>query len=239
MRVDSEFQVFQAAIRWITTDISNRKRFVFEILQHVRLPLLSLVSLEKAMSECSDSSLNVALKSVYNDLINKRGCLVSLGVKPRLCAKKDIFVIGGSKREVKVVWDGGLDFNYVTPERFDTFTREWIKIPNTNQNRIVPGVAALHGLIYVIGGEQESSILSSGECYDPLKKQWHDIADMLKPRAEFGLCALDGYLYAMGGWMGGSIGAQMERYDPERNVWEEIGMLPESRFSMGVVAYQG
>lgn len=191
------------------------------------------------MSECSDSSLNVALKSVYNDLINKRGCLVSLGVKPRLCAKKDIFVIGGSKREVKVVWDGGLDFNYVTPERFDTFTREWIKIPNTNQNRIVPGVAALHGLIYVIGGEQESSILSSGECYDPLKKQWHDIADMLKPRAEFGLCALDGYLYAMGGWMGGSIGAQMERYDPERNVWEEIGMLPESRFSMGVVAYQG
>lgn len=42
LRVDSEFQVFQAAIRWITYDIVQRRRYVFEILKHVRLPLLSL-----------------------------------------------------------------------------------------------------------------------------------------------------------------------------------------------------
>lgn len=42
LKVDSEFQVFQAAIRWITYDIVQRRRYVFEILKHVRLPLLSL-----------------------------------------------------------------------------------------------------------------------------------------------------------------------------------------------------
>lgn len=42
LRVDSEFQVFQAALRWITHDINERRQYVFEILQHVRLPLLSL-----------------------------------------------------------------------------------------------------------------------------------------------------------------------------------------------------
>lgn len=40
--VDSEFQVFQAAIRWIKHDIINRRCYVFEILKHIRLPLLSL-----------------------------------------------------------------------------------------------------------------------------------------------------------------------------------------------------
>lgn len=42
VRVDSEFQVFQAAIRWITHNILDRRRYVFEILKHVRLPLFSL-----------------------------------------------------------------------------------------------------------------------------------------------------------------------------------------------------
>lgn len=40
--VDSEYQVFQAAIRWFTHDIMQRRRYVFEVLQNVRLPLLSL-----------------------------------------------------------------------------------------------------------------------------------------------------------------------------------------------------
>lgn len=42
IRVDTEFQVFQAALRWITRDINDRRQYVFEVLQHVRLPLLSL-----------------------------------------------------------------------------------------------------------------------------------------------------------------------------------------------------
>lgn len=42
LQVDSEFQVFQTAIRWIMHDILDRRRFVFEILKHVRLSLLPL-----------------------------------------------------------------------------------------------------------------------------------------------------------------------------------------------------
>lgn len=42
LQVDSEFQVFQAAVRWITHDIIDRRRYVFEILHHVRLSLLPI-----------------------------------------------------------------------------------------------------------------------------------------------------------------------------------------------------
>lgn len=141
LQVDSEFQVFQAAIRWITHDIVERRRYVFEILKFVRLSLLPLGKryledyllsintwfilglLERAITECSDSSLRVALKSIHNDLTSKKGCLVPLNVFPRLGAKKHIFVVGGSKRELNNVLNRSLEFSYITIERFDTFKR--------------------------------------------------------------------------------------------------------------------
>lgn len=121
--MDSEFQVFQAAIRWITYDIVQRRRYVFEILKHVRLPLLSLCLLERSIGECGDSSLRVALKSVHNDLVSKKGSLVPLYVQPRLCAKKNIYVIGGAKREHSSGWHRDSESSFTSVEKFDTFRR--------------------------------------------------------------------------------------------------------------------
>jgi actin-binding protein IPP len=87
-------------MRWFLHDVTLRRRYVFEILNHIRLPLLPSTLLERAIAECGDVSLKVALKSVRNDLITKKGSLVALGVTPRMAAKKDIYVIGGSKREI-------------------------------------------------------------------------------------------------------------------------------------------
>lgn len=42
LKIDSEFQVFQTALRWINHDIIGRRQFVFDILKYVRLPLLPL-----------------------------------------------------------------------------------------------------------------------------------------------------------------------------------------------------
>lgn len=117
--------------------------------------------------------------------------------------------------------------------------REWSIAPDLLVNRIVPGVAALNGQIYVVGGEQESNSLSSCECYDPQLNCWTLIASMIVPRCEFGLCALNGYLYALGGWIGDDIGGCIERYDTKIDEWRHVGVLPEPRFSMGVVAYKG
>lgn len=120
--------------------------------------------------------------------------------------------------------------------------REWCKAPNMTVSRIVPGVAALNGNIYVVGGEHGSNSLACGECYDPQENQWKQIASMIIPRCEFGLCVWNGYLYAVGGWVGGDrgdIGGTIERYNPHTDVWSPVGRLPQPRFSMGVVSYEG
>lgn len=237
--VDTEFQVFQAAIRWILHDVTQRRQYVFEILTHVRLPLLSTYLLERVINELTDSSLKVALRSVRKDLLSKRGHLVSLVVHPRLRAKKDVFVIGGSKRELVSAWTRSSECTFSSVERFNTFTQEWVQATPMAIGRILPGVAVLNSKIYVVGGEQESQILANGEWYDTQADTWNKMSCMVVPRCEFGLCALNGFLYAVGGWVGEDIGGSIERYDPIADEWHLTGDMPEPRFSMGVVSYEG
>lgn len=132
--------MFEAAVRWITRDPLKRRRYVFEILKHVRLPLLAPAALERAITECDDGSLRVALRSVYKDLVQRRGSLVSLTAQPRARAKKDIYVIGGAKREhASSGWHRDLECTFVTVERFDTFRREWCRASPMAISRILPG----------------------------------------------------------------------------------------------------
>lgn len=52
-------KVFQAALQWILHDVTQRRQYVFEILTHVRLPLLSTYLLERVINDLTDSSLKV------------------------------------------------------------------------------------------------------------------------------------------------------------------------------------
>lgn len=240
IHIDTEFQVFQAAYNWIIHDIPARRCYVFEILGHIRLRLCSLARLERIILECKDASLIVALRSIEKDLICNKGCLVPLHAQPRLCAKKNILVIGGSKREQAAdSWGRAAESTYESIEKYDTFTGEWSEVAPISIGRILPGVALLDGKVYVVGGELESCIIANCECYDPRDNVWTSIACMEEPRCEFGLCALDNSLYAFGGWVGEDIGGSIEIYDPITNTWTLEGELPEPRFSMGVVAFEG
>ncbi|XP_033322034.1 actin-binding protein IPP [Megalopta genalis] len=241
IHIDTEFQVFQAAYSWIIHNISMRRCYVFEILSHIRLRLCSLARLERVISECKDASLIVALRSIQKDLASNQGCLVPLHAQPRVCAKKNILVIGGSRREhTAYSWGKAAESTYQTIEKFDIFTGKWSEVAPMNIGRILPGVALLDGKVYVVGGELESCIIANCERYDPCDNVWtKKIACMVEPRCEFGLCALDNNLYAFGGWVGTDIGGSIEIYDPKTNTWTLHGQLPAPRFSMGVVAYEG
>lgn len=108
-------------MRWIHHRVEERRPFVFEILCNIRLPLLTKSAIEQAIHDCVDSSVKVALRSIWNDLLMKNGNLSPLVVQPRLCAKKDIFIIGGSKRELISTWSRSSECTFETVEKFDTF----------------------------------------------------------------------------------------------------------------------
>jgi hypothetical protein len=61
-----------------------------------------------SISVCVENEVllwQVALSSVRRDLLSQKGSLVSLYVKPRQCAKKNIYVIGGMYVHSKVTAD--------------------------------------------------------------------------------------------------------------------------------------
>lgn len=238
IRVDTETQVFNAALRWFRYDLIERRRYVFKMLGHVRLALVPVQLIDQAINECRDLSLRVALRSVRNDLLSKRGQLVPLRVCPRINAKKSIYIFGGACRETSSGWNPG-DCIFESVAKFDIFAREWNETAPMKIGRIQPRVATLGGKIFVIGGERGSQILANGEVYDPQNDTWNQISPMITPRCEFGLCPLGGTLWAVGGWVGIDIGGTMECYDPVKDQWTDIGEMPEPRFSMGVVSFEG
>ncbi|XP_063225348.1 actin-binding protein IPP [Bacillus rossius redtenbacheri] len=238
LRVDSESQVFRAALRWLLHDVSQRRGFVFHILPLVRLPLLSMRELEQAIDSCQDESLKVALSSARKNILSK-GSPLNWSVEPRLGARRDIFVIGGSKRELVRSWTRSCECTFDSVERFDPYRRKWHGAAPMGVGRILPGVALLRGNIFAVGGELDSQILADVESYSPREDRWTRVASMVVPRCEFGLCALEDRLYALGGWVGEDIGASIEQYDPCLDEWTLQSSMPEPRFSMGVVSHQG
>lgn len=235
IRVDSEYQVFTVAMRWIRHEVSIRKRFVFDVLANVRLSLVPVRLIEEEIAQCRDMSLKVALRSFSKDLTSRRGVLVPITCNPRLGAKKSIYIIGGSKRESASGWTNDCIFESVL--KYDVFRGEWVDAASMAVGRILPGVTALNSKIYVVGGERGSQIFANGEVYDPISNTWEALEPMNTSRCEFGLCALGATLWAIGGWIGEDIGDSIESFDPIKNCWETVDRLPEPRFSMGVVSY--
>ena len=243
LQIESEFQVFNAAVNWLLHDPVARRRLVFEVLDCIRIPLLSPKKLEKSIEQCPDLSLKIALRKLVQDFHPEHGLqnpiykVKSSSCKPRKCASRNIFVIGGYKRDSGGRWS---DICYLnTVQVFNCFKESWQVVAPLRQARHGHGVAVLGGLIYVVGGESESIIFDSMECYDVGSNKWSHTACMTGPRCGLGVSACNGKIYALSGWVGASYGNTVETYDPQLGMWTRVGPVQTHRFAMGVVEHEG
>ena len=65
---DAEYQVFLAAMNWLYHDVGGRRRYVFDILKYIRLPLVPTKQLDEFQAQCADLSLQVVafyIKSMF------------------------------------------------------------------------------------------------------------------------------------------------------------------------------
>jgi len=63
---------------------------------------------------------------------------------------------------------------------------------------LIPGIAALEGYIYAVGGYDSSSQLSSVERYCVQTDTWEFVSPMKSPRSALSVAAVGGKLYALG-----------------------------------------
>jgi len=99
-------------------------------------------------------------------------------------------------------------------ERYDP-SREgtgnpWSEMPPLSLPRLGPGVTALGGSIYVIGGQGEGQA-SLAERYDVHQNAWFSFEAPLRgPWQHLGLAGIDTKLYALGGYQSGILGINEE-----------------------------
>lgn len=89
----------------------------------------------------------------------------------------------------------------------------------------------VNGIIYVIGGADSYSTLSTVEAYNPDTDTWTAKADMPTARCGFACCSLNGKIYAIGGKtlhpaVAGGGTTVVEEYDPVTDSWQSKADLP-------------
>jgi N-acetylneuraminic acid mutarotase len=105
--------------------------------------------------------------------------------------------------------------------------------------------AALHGVLYAIGGNGANDYdivhyLASLEAYNPIANTWTTKAPMPTARCGLAVGVVNGILYAVGGTDNrGTAFATVEAYDPATDTWTTKAPMPTPRYWLGVGVVNG
>jgi hypothetical protein len=121
----------------------------------------------------------------------------------------------------------------------------WVTMAPMHIARAWPGVAAVNGKVYAIGGSTASGFepatfpygivtvdhfVGTNEEYDPTNNTWSYKAPMPTPRMCFAIAAVEGKIYCIGGRSGvgdTSVDTSVnEMYDPITDSWENKANMP-------------
>ncbi|KAK2086276.1 Kelch-like protein 12 [Saguinus oedipus] len=127
-------------------------------------------------------------------------------------------------------------------EKYDPKTQEWSFLPSITRKRRYVASVSLHDRIYVIGGYDGRSRLSSVECLDYTADEdgvWYSVAPMNVRRGLAGATTLGDMVYVSGGFDGSRRHTSMERYDPNIDQWSMLGDMQTAREGAGLVVASG
>ena len=121
----------------------------------------------------------------------------------------------------------------------------WQALTPLGSVRTENSVAALDGLIYVVGGFKPSGAGTEAETaverYNPSTDTWTTVAALPAGVNHAGLAAVGGKLYLVGGYGGATFtGTDVVRiYDPATDSWTTGASLPSARGALAVAVLDG
>ncbi|NWT59805.1 KLH20 protein, partial [Erythrocercus mccallii] len=229
LNVRSEEQVFNAVMAWVKYSIQERRPQLPQVLQHVRLPLLS----PKFLVGTVGSDPLIKSDEECRDLVDEAKNYLLLPQERPLMQ-------GPRTRPRKPIRCGETFPSPCAVERYNPQENRWHTIAPMGTRRKHLGCAVYQDMIYAVGGRDDTTELSSAERYDPKTNQWSsDVAPTSTCRTSVGVAVLGGYLYAVGGQDGVSCLNIVERYDPKENKWTRVASMSTRRLGVAVAVLGG
>lgn len=197
VNVRFEEDVYKAAESWLLHDIENRREKLPELLQHIRLPLLSTSFLTQQVDANPFVKKNLDCRDLLDEAKNYHlmpeqfwhSTLTRF--QPRKSTVGVLFAIGGR---------GAIGEPFSSVECYDFRTNTWHEGPALRSRRRHVGVACMGGKLYAVGGHDGNQHLNSVECYDPKASKWEYVQPMKTLRRGIAVGVLGGPMYAVGEW---------------------------------------
>uniref|UniRef100_A0A2I2ZKF3 BTB domain-containing protein n=1 Tax=Gorilla gorilla gorilla TaxID=9595 RepID=A0A2I2ZKF3_GORGO len=259
IQVDPEEPVFEAVISWVKHAKKEQKESLPNLLQYMQMPLLTL----RYITDVIDAEPFIRCGLQCRDLVDEakkfhlRPELQSQMQGPRtrahLGANELLLVAGGF---------GSQQSPIDAVEKYDPKTQEWSFLPSITCKRCYVASVSLHDQIYVIGGYDGRSSLSSVEClagattlgdlicvsggfdgsrrhtsmgrYDPNIDQWSTLGEMQTAQEGAGLVVASGVIHCLEGYDGLNILNSVEKYDPHTGHWTNVTPTATKRSGAGV-----
>ena len=237
VQVRSEEDIYNAFETWLYYDYDKRKEHVHEMLECIRIPLLSLEFLESRVFPSlyvkSSTKCQLILAKVMNDHAeNLPKFLTTCRALPQ-----SLYAVGGRN---------SIECQLGSLERYDIYQDEWITEPNMKIARTAVGATAYNSLLYTVGGEcavntphDDTLYLRCVECFDITTRQWFRVADIGIQRSFVSVTVCGGNLYALGGEDRTCSYNVVEKYDAERNRWIPCQGMKRKRSGAGVCVLDG
>eukprot|EP00802_Teleaulax_amphioxeia_P006357 Tamp_06361.p1 GENE.Tamp_06361~~Tamp_06361.p1 ORF type:complete len:649 (-),score=133.36 Tamp_06361:706-2652(-) len=237
LAVDSEEEVLTAVLKWASHDPEERREALPGILAHVRMGLLPLDSVERLVP------LWPLLGRVLIDVPQcvaqvENGKRLQKLVQLQQAPPDEVQVRARAKRVKRALLALGGRPAWTKVEKFEVKANRWTQVAPMLHQRMRHGSASMAGLIYVVGGKDESGrALQSLERYDPRKDQWEELQPMKVARTGLGVSSLQGLLYAVGGRNdAGSRLKSTECYNAQTQQWTDCPDMNEARGAVRVAA---
>uniref|UniRef100_M3YIF9 Kelch like family member 12 n=1 Tax=Mustela putorius furo TaxID=9669 RepID=M3YIF9_MUSPF len=247
IQVDSEEPVFEAVINWVKHAKKEREESLPDLLQYVRMPLLT----PRYITDVIDAEPFIRCSLQCRDLVDEakkfhlrpelRSQMQGPRTRARLGANEVLLVVGGfgsQQSPIDVV------------EKYDPKTQEWSFLPSITRKRRYVASVSLHDRIYVIGGYDGRSRLSSVECLDYTADEdgvWYSVAPMNVRRGLAGATTLGGagvallndHIYVVGGFDGTAHLSSVEAYNIRTDSWTTVTSMTTPRCYVGATVLRG
>ena len=237
LNVRKEEDVYLSVIQWVKQSPSERAQHLPELMNCVRLPMLSVPFL---MNEVDREPL--IRDSIHcRDLVDeaKRFHLLPQGrdirsANPRFVPRKStistLYAVGGKESSESITR---------SVESYNFKEDKWSEVTGMIVRRQQLGVGVLDGKVYAVGGSDGSLRLSSVECFDTTTNFWSFVAPMSTCRSGVGVGVLGGAMYAAGGYDGRACLNTVERFDLDKNLWTSVAQMSTRRSFPGVAVFEG
>uniref|UniRef100_A0A1A9WTP0 Kelch-like protein diablo n=1 Tax=Glossina brevipalpis TaxID=37001 RepID=A0A1A9WTP0_9MUSC len=229
LSVKCEDDVYKAAINWLKHDVEERKVHLPELMNHIRLPLISTqflrshVATERLITK--DEKCNqLLMEALFYKLTPADE---GKGLSDRFRSRKGIvynnamfhvFLVGGRSPDNCNTYDNC--------KIYDISRNKLIEISNMIEERYFNSAIALNGVIYTMGGISFRA-LKTAEFYDRVNRRWNYIAPMSNRRHSFGICSYNDFVYVVGGYETSTV----ECYNPATNKWCSCPNIPNEHSS--------